>query len=81
MVRRRRRLNENISYAGGFTPGNIVVVTAPDIFKGSEIGYVSFPLKHCEGVPVHIRVSDKEGRYVCIDTSRGHTIIKATKQK
>jgi hypothetical protein len=82
MRRYKRRVLQNVEYKGGYRPGNIVVITALDIIRGTHIGIVAPPRKECneEEVPVYINDNDL-ARYICINIGRGHTILRATKQK
>lgn len=74
-----RRKYVDYTYPTGWKPKDIVVVTAPDIFKGAVIGVVVDPIKWCkEGVTVYVPDSANP-RYLCIVEDRGHTIVKATK--
>lgn len=68
----------DITYEGGFKPGNIVVVTSKTTFKGSAIGAVLEPQKWCDaGIPVGS--THETYSRICVRTQNGDTIVKVSK--
>lgn len=79
--RKKRTIKAKIevTYAGGFKPGNIVIVTSKTTFVGSAIGAVVEPQKWCDG-GIPVATTHDIYKNVCIRTQYGDTIIKVSKK-
>lgn len=58
-----------------------VMITCPDLFSGIKTGLITGPCKYDDGILVNL--SDNTGgtaKYVCVQTSRGHTIQSLLKE-
>jgi hypothetical protein len=78
---RRKRIIQapiDVTYEGGFKPGNIVIVTSKTTFIGSAIGAVLEPQKWCDaGIPV--ASSHESYTRICVRIQNGDTIVKISK--
>lgn len=69
----------DITYEGGFKPGNIVIVSSPTVLVGTFIGAVLEPEKWCDaGIPVAI--NHDTYKRLCIRTQFGDTIGHAPRK-
>lgn len=77
---RKRKKIEPVIYEGGFTPGNVVIVTSRTTFRGSAIGAVLPPQKWCDG-GIPVQTTHETYINLCIRISNGDTITNVSKIK